>query len=90
MLGVSRSCRCESVTIDVANLPNLRETVTLCKETPTNRAVGEDVLPGELFANSSISGAGLMYPLFLKVISNLQEPVQWKDGMVAEVMKGAR
>ena len=74
-------------TIDLDDLPTLMQTVRLLFTSPTGKGHGEDALCGELFKAAVFEIAELLWPLFLKTLVRVQEPLQWKGGICSELVK---
>ena len=53
----------------------------------TSRALGEDVIPGEVMKLDPQLFAQLLHPLWLKNTLRLEEPLSWRGGQVKDLYK---
>ena len=72
---------------DRACLPTLSEITAIMRKGKCRRGHGEDGLPAELFAAFPEELGRMMWPLWLKATARIEEPLAWKGGMLAELMK---
>ena len=79
----------EGVTWSLEDLPTVGEIEGLCRTAPRNKAMGLDGIPGELLNANPPAAAMALMPLFLKAASGLQQPVQWRGGVIYSAWKQA-
>jgi hypothetical protein len=77
-----------SVGPDLDLVMSLHEAASLCAIGKPRRAFGLDGLPAELFALQPLLFAKLLHPLYLKSILRIEEPLQWKGGLISNLYKG--
>ncbi|CAE8732550.1 unnamed protein product [Polarella glacialis] len=70
------------------NLPTLTEVEHAIRKVRKGRAVGEDMLPSELFQCNPSVMARLVYPLALKAVALVQPPHQLQGGLLHRLYKG--
>ena len=68
-------------------IPSLQELAQLIALGKAGIGCGEDVLPHEVFKTLPAEFARLPWPLMLKCATRLQEPIAWKGGVLAELIK---
>ena len=74
--------------ISIDEIPSPKDVLQLCKSSPVGRGHGEDALPGEFIVLTAEAATKHLHPLFLKCTFRIQEPVQFKGGMLSELLKG--
>ncbi|OLQ02300.1 hypothetical protein AK812_SmicGene14861 [Symbiodinium microadriaticum] len=79
----------EGVVWTAADLPTIGEIECICRTAPTNKAMGLDGIPGEVLRACPVSAASVLEPLFLKAAWGLQQPVQWRGGVIYSAWKQA-
>ena len=77
------------VTWELADLPTVQEIEAICRTAPKNKAVGLDGLPGEILRVCPAQAAMALAPLFLKAACGLQQPIQWRGGVIYSAWKRA-
>lgn len=76
-----------SHSVDIEDIPSLKDTRALLQTVPANRAFGEDCIPGDALKVALGEVSRAMHLLFFKSIVRLEEPMQWKGGLLAELSK---
>ncbi|CAE7846913.1 unnamed protein product, partial [Symbiodinium necroappetens] len=77
----------EGVVWTADDLPTVGEIKRICRTAPTNKAMGLDGIPGEVLRACPVSAAAALEPLFLKAAWGLQQPVQWRGGVIYSAWK---
>ena len=68
-------------------LPSLIGLAHLVARSSSGKGCGEDVLPYELLKTLPQEIARILWPIMLKCATRFQEPLAWKGGMLAELLK---
>ena len=77
------------VVWELNDLPTVQEIEAICRTAPKNKAVGLDGLPGEILRACPAQAAMTLAPLFLKAACGLQQPIQWRGGVIYSAWKRA-
>ena len=75
--------------LDVGICPKLWELEAAYLTVPTGKAAGLDALPPEAFKYAAASMAELYYPLILKCMTKVVQPLQWTGGILFEAFKNS-
>ena len=79
---------CET-PVSVDFLPTPFDVASLARKLSKGKAAGEDSIPNELLKAHPGQAARLLWPLMVKAIMKVQEPIPWKGGVLAEIFKGS-
>ena len=71
-----------------SSIPTPSEIMKLIGVSKFKKAVGEDLLGGEIFGKCRYEMAKLFHPLFVKSILQVRPPMQYRGGMAAELYNG--
>ena len=82
----ARSSR-TTVTPTLNDLPTLMELEFQLRKTKPGKAMGPDLVPGELLKAASPRMAQCLWPLLLKVTCHVQEPLLYKGGRLSTLFK---
>eukprot|EP00969_Alexandrium_andersonii_P266511 11778957-Alexandrium_andersonii.AAC.1 len=69
-------------------IPSLEQVAWLMARTKTRRGHGDDAIPGEVYRYFAPQLAEIFYPIWLKAICRVEEPIEWKGGCLSELWKG--
>ena len=72
---------------DPAHLPSQGEIEAVLRQMPRRKAAGLDMVPGELLRAAPGHMAAALQPLMTKSAAILQQPVQWRGGLLFEAWK---
>ena len=79
----------EQLSWDHTHLPSLGEIEYVLRQAPCRRATGLDAIPGELLRASPGVMSRILQPLMVKAAACLQQPLQWRGGLLYEAFKNA-
>ena len=72
---------------DPTAVPSLLDLVRIFAKSTDKKAVGEDAIGGEAYAVDPWLLAELWHPLFVKASVSLRPPLQFRGGMLTELLK---
>ena len=75
------------VPLEVAVLPTLRQVCAILRGSKPRRGHGEDSIGGELYRRFPELLGGALYPVWVKALVRVQEPLAWKGGVLVELLK---
>ena len=79
---------CKPAEYLLEDLPSRLELEKAIRKMRYRKAPGPDRLPNELLKVSPGDAATVLYPILLKMICRLEEPLQWKGGQIFSLFKG--
>ena len=79
----------EQLSWDHTHLPSQGEIEYVLRQAPCRRATGLDAIPGELLRASPGVMSRILQPLMVKAAACLQQPLQWRGGLLYEAFKNA-
>ena len=71
----------------IADLPSIHELEDVLRMAPRRKAKGLDGIPGEMLSAAVPEMGQALYPLVLKSVVKLCQPVQWRGGVLQEAWK---
>ncbi|CAE7936001.1 unnamed protein product, partial [Symbiodinium necroappetens] len=77
----------DEVEWTLADLPSIQEIEQGIRRIPKAKAMGLDMIPGEALQACPSQFALALHPLFLKAATGLQQPLQWRGGVLFECWK---
>ncbi|CAE7242191.1 unnamed protein product [Symbiodinium sp. CCMP2592] len=77
----------EDLEVQTSELPSRADLETAMRAAKADRAVGNDILPAELWKVQAPILSRVMYPLLLKIAFRLEEPLQLKGGSMFHIWK---
>ena len=80
--------RCKPGKYTSDDLPSRIDLEKAIHKMRYRKAPGPDRLPNELLKACPGDAAGVLFPIILKMIFRLEEPLQWKGGQIISLFKG--
>ena len=80
--------RCKPGKYTLDDLPSRLDLEKAIRKMRYRKAPGPDRLPNELLKACPGETAGVLFPIILKMIFRLEEPLQWKGGQIISLFKG--
>ena len=71
----------------LSDLPSVQEIEQGIRRIPRAKAMGLDLIPGEALQACPSQFALTLHPLFMKAATGLQQPLQWRGGVLYECWK---
>ena len=71
----------------LSDMPSVGEIEAGIRRIPRGKAMGLDMIPGEALQACPSQFALSLHPLFLKAVCGIQQPVQWRGGVLFECWK---
>ena len=85
--AASAGCSADDIEVSLQTVPKLWELEQTYLKVPCHKAAGLDSIPPELLKAAAPEVAALFYPLVLKSSVRIQQPLQWKGGILYESFK---
>ena len=72
---------------ECSHLPSQADVESVLRQLPRRKAAGLDMVPGELLRAAPGPMAAALQPLMAKSAATLQQPIQWRGGLLFEAWK---
>ena len=79
----------EEIEWTIQDVPSLQELEEILRQVPRRKASGLDGVPGEVLLAAPPMMSRALLPLVVKSVVRLQQPVQWRGGILQESWKRA-